>query len=70
MSQEAWEYRRETLGGLFRAFDIEYRVFELMNRLGTEGWELAAQDRSWFTNRYRLVFKRRVQLGASQVRAA
>ena len=63
MPHETYEYRRESLGGLFRAFDIERRVSELMNRLGIQGWELVSQDKSWFTKRYRLVFKRRVKSG-------
>ena len=62
MSEDAWEYRIETLGGLFRSFDVDRRVFELMNRLGREGWELVTSNRSWLTQRYRLVFKHRMKV--------
>ena len=60
MSDETWEYHRESLGGLFRSYDIERRVDDLLNRMGRDGWELITSNRFWLTRRYAFVFKRRV----------
>jgi hypothetical protein len=65
MIDDTWEYHRERLGGLFQSFDIERRVEERMNVLGREGWELVTSHRSWLTQKYQLVFKRRIQLRAT-----
>jgi len=64
MAEDTWEYRVEMMGGLFRSFNIEWRVRDTMNHLGSEGWELVAFERSWLGRRYCLVFQRRCKAGA------
>lgn len=70
MTGEAWEYHRETLGGLFQAFDIDRRLMNLLNRLGAEGWELVSHRQSWLTKRHELVFKRARRLSMAADRVA
>jgi hypothetical protein len=65
VNEHTWEYRHASLGGLFQSFDLDGRVNERMNTLGREGWELVTSHRSWITGRYRLVFKRPIQLRAA-----
>lgn len=61
MARDVWEYRQDMIGGLFRSSGLDRLLVELLNRRGTDGWELAGMSRRWWTRRVELVFKRKIE---------
>lgn len=55
----AWEYRVETVKGIFRLRSSKVReVQSLCDALGQQGWELIGVSYDWLVVQYVLYFKR------------
>ena len=58
-----WEYKVETVGGIFRFRSSKLvQVRKLCQDLGSDGWELVGVSYDWFLVQHVLYFKKPKQL--------
>jgi hypothetical protein len=70
MSEESmkWEYRVETVGGLFSAAKPE-ALEELLNEWGEEGWEVVSTYRIENTSKINVIARRRLTNATRRMRS-
>lgn len=62
-----WEYRIETVSGVFRRRSSKLpEVRRLCDELGQQGWELVGVSYDWFVVQYVMYFKRPKQTRTPQ----